>query len=253
VSGLVLDDVRVTKNRVEILHPVSAVLPRGRLIVVAGPNGAGKSTLLRCLAGIEPDGQGRVALDGVELGALTAAARAKLVAWVPPPAPIPFDFDVRSVVAMGRFPWRGGGDENGRERVETALAAMRLAPLSARSVRTLSSGERQKVFIARALASDAPVLLFDEPCAALDLAAALAVLSLFRQLAAAGRLVVVTLHDLALATRFADYTLLLAGGHLVAAGERVLTREAIERVFAVKAESVTAPSGVATWIFHPLV
>jgi iron complex transport system ATP-binding protein len=216
------------------LEPATLSLQPGTLAALVGPNGAGKSTLLAALAGLIP-AQGRAFLGPDALDALTPPERARRLAWVGQEARFDFGFSVREVVAQGRFAW--GDDSQG---VEEALAEFDLAGLAARPVTQLSGGERHRVTLARARATGAPVQLWDEPVAQLDVRHALEVLALARKLAGAGGTLILSLHDLPLALRF-DQVLVLSRGQLVAQGrpQEVLTAQLIREVFGVRAVTGT--------------
>ena len=211
---------------------ISLSLPAGSLTVVVGPNGAGKSTLLQALAGLLP-AAGEVRWGAQPLAELDIPGRARRLAWVGQEARFDFAFTVREVVAQGRYAW--GDDGLGTDE---ALAALDLEALAARPVTQLSGGERHRVTLARAVATAAPVQLWDEPVAQLDVRHALEVLALGRKLAAAGGTLVVSLHDLRLAQGF-DRALVLQRGRLVADGApaEVLTPERILEVFGVHART----------------
>lgn len=211
-------------------------LPRGALVGLVGPNGSGKSTLLQVAAGLLPPGPGgTVRWDGEELARIPALDRGRRAAWVPQEAHFEFGFGVRAVVGQGRF--AHGDDDAG---VDAALARLDLAALAERPVNELSGGERHRVLLARALATDAPLQLWDEPLAALDPRHGLEVLMLARERAKARGTVVFSLHDLRVA-HCLDHVVVLHERRLRAAGrpEAVLTAELLSEVFRVRAE--TAP------------
>lgn len=209
-------------------------LPRGALVGLVGPNGAGKSTLLQVAAGLmSPGPNGAVAWEGEDLARIPVFDRGRRAAWVPQEAHFEFGFSVRSVVAQGRF--AHGDDESG---VDAALARLELTELADRPVNQLSGGERQRVLLARALATEAPLQLWDEPLAALDPRHGLEVLKLARERTREGGTVVFSLHDLRVAHRL-DEVVVLHGGELRAAGrpEAVLTPGLLLDVFRVRAEN----------------
>lgn len=210
-------------------------LPGGALIGLVGPNGAGKSTLLQVAAGLlDPGEGGGVLWSGESLEQVSILERGRRAAWVPQEAHFEFGFSVRSVVSQGRF--AHGDDAKG---VEAVLARLDLAALAERPVNELSGGERQRVLLARALATEAPLQLWDEPLAALDPRHGLEVLLLARERARAGGTVVFSLHDLRVA-HCLDFVVVLKDGALRAAGapEGVLTAELLAEVFRVRAETV---------------
>jgi len=215
------------------LEAVSVDLGPGELVALVGPNGAGKSTLIQALAGLLP-AHGIVHWNGQSLSGIAMAERGRGLAWVGQEAQFEFAFPVREVVAQGRYAW--GDDPSG---VAEALAELDLAHLAARPVTRLSGGERHRVGLARALATAAPIQLWDEPVAQLDVRHALEVMRLARRLVDAGGTVLVSLHDLRAAYRF-DRVLVLDQGRLVGNGgpHDVLTAALIREVFRVKATFV---------------
>jgi iron complex transport system ATP-binding protein len=215
------------------LEAVSLELGPGELVALVGPNGAGKSTLVQALAGLLP-AEGTVAWNGQSLSRILFSERGRMLAWVGQEAHFEFAFPVREVVAQGRYAW--GDDPAG---VAEALAELDLTFLAERPVTRLSGGERHRVGLARALATQAPIQLWDEPVAQLDVRHALEVMRLARRLADAGGTVVVSLHDLRAAYRF-DRVLVLDQGHLVGNGRphAVLTAALIRQVFRVEATFV---------------
>jgi iron complex transport system ATP-binding protein len=217
------------------LQDVSFRLEGGTLAALVGPNGSGKSTLLQILAGLLP-ARGSVELDGQELSSIPFLERGRRMTWLGQESQAEFAFPVREVVAQGRFAW---GDDG--RRVDGALAKLDIAHLADRVVTELSGGERRRVFLARALATAAPIQLWDEPTAGLDVRHALETLRLARELADGGAAVLVSLHDLRAAYRF-DRVLVLDNGCLVGDGEphQVLTAPLIRQVFRVEAHFTTS-------------
>lgn len=215
------------------LDGVDAHIGRGWTAVI-GPNGAGKSTLLRTLAGLLRPDDGRVLLDGRPLVALGAAERARAIAWLAQSGEVTGELSARDTVALGRIAHLGLLGVPGPDDEAAIARAMALTECEAwtnRRLRALSGGERQRVLVARALATEAPVLLLDEPTTHLDAPHQVALARLFSALAAT-RTVVTVLHDLPIALA-ADRLLVMRAGHLVAAGppREPSVREAIGAVF----------------------
>jgi iron complex transport system ATP-binding protein len=217
------------------LQGVSLALEAGTATAVLGPNGAGKSTLLQALAGLLRV-EGRIAWQGAPLGRISHLERGRLLSWVGQESHADFAFPVREVVAQGRYAW--GDDEKG---VEEALAALDLVNLADRAVTQLSGGERRRVFLARALATGAPIQLWDEPTSSLDVRHGLEVYRLVKGLAAQGSTLLVSLHDIRAAYRF-DRVLVLDRGRVAGDGppHDVLTAPLIREVFGVEARFVTS-------------
>ncbi|MCL6626927.1 ABC transporter ATP-binding protein [Alicyclobacillus shizuokensis] len=226
------------------LQAVSARWRGGQVIGVVGPNGAGKSTLLRLIAGVLPAATGTVSLSGRPLRGLASRERARWLAYLPQQLPEDCPFTVREFVEMGRYahrsPWGGVGG-HGWQVIHDSIARMGLGSYEDVPLSQLSGGERQRAGVARCLAQESPVLLLDEPISNLDVHYQLDMLQRLRELADAGRLVVVAIHHLEFAARYCSQLLLLDKGRVYACGrpQEVLTAAALRDVFGVEAEVFT--------------
>jgi iron complex transport system ATP-binding protein len=254
-SLLTVDGLRVRLGGTTVLDDIDATAERGRFVGLVGPNGAGKTTLLQTIAGaITPDA-GRITVDGERIHDLSSKAVSRLVASVPQDTTVAFEFDVRTVVEMGRNPHRsrfGGWTDADAAAVERALDRTDTRQFADRGITTLSGGERQRVLLARALAQDAPLLLLDEPTGSLDINHQVRTLDLVSDLVSAGRTAIAAIHDLDLAARYCDELLVLSAGRVAAAGppEAVLTESAIRDAFGadvvVSENPVTGTMSVTT-------
>ncbi|MFD0267365.1 heme ABC transporter ATP-binding protein [Streptomyces sp. NPDC127106] len=241
-----------------VLAGIDLAARAGEVLALVGPNGAGKSTLLAALAADLPAASGTVRIDGRPAGAWAAPELALRRAVLPQAAELSFPFTVAEVVAMGRAPWAGTGvagaagaadadaDADG-EAVARAMAATEVSGFADRPFTALSGGERARVALARVLAQQAPLLLLDEPTAALDLRHQELVLRICRERAAAGDAVVAVLHDLGLAAAYADRIAVLEGGRIAADGPpaKVLRADLLSQVYRQPVEVLPHPqSGI---------
>jgi iron complex transport system ATP-binding protein len=243
-GGLTLADVTVRLAGQEIVRSINASLTGSELVALVGPNGAGKTTLLRALAGLLPHA-GAVRHGATDLAALPPAARARLIAYLPQGHQAHWPLPARDIVALGRYP-HGGRDPSRLTVVDAAIvaSAMQRADCTSfadRDVQTLSGGERARVMMARVLAVEAPILLADEPTAALDPRHQIEIMTTLKSEAARGALVIAVTHDLVLAGRFADRVLLMKDGALVADGPpaAVLTAPMMRQVYGVETVCIT--------------
>lgn len=220
-------------------------LPRGTLTALLGTNGAGKSTLLRTLAGLQPPLAGDIFWEGNSLASLTPEERAKRLSIVLTVRPETGNLTVREVVALGRLPHRQGlwGSRNAAADAEAVERAMQLTTTSAwseRPVSRLSDGERQRVFIAKALAQETPLILLDEPTAFLDYPSRVQFFNLLKRLTnEMGKTVLLSSHDVELAAAHADRILLLSKESLCLAPTEAKERNhAIRDFFRLDAETL---------------
>ena len=248
-SCLKAQDLEVRLGGRSVLRQAHLELEPGRLLAVIGPNGAGKTTLLRALAGVVPLAGGKVFLGQREVGGMPRREIARQLAYLPQETATSFSLEVGEVVLLGRYayshPFRGysRGD---REAVRQAMEQADVGHLAHRLLVTLSGGERRRVFLARAIAQQARVLVLDEPMSALDVGHAFAVLELLLRLADAGKAVIFSLHELTLAVRGPDEVILLHEGEITARGdpEQVLTGPAAQAAFGVPLAVTKKPRGV---------
>lgn len=229
-----------------IVHEMNVRIEEGSITALVGPNGCGKSTLLRGLSRLLKPAGGTVYLDGHDIHAMKAKELAKKLGILPQSPTAPEGLTVHELVAQGRYPhqsWFQQWSKEDERIVDQALTKTNLTMFADRPVDTLSGGQRQRAWIAMALAQQTDVLLLDEPTTYLDLAYQMDVLDLLDDLNAEGRTVVMVLHDLNQAARYADTVVALRGGQIITQGEpeRVMTPENIWQIFGLKAEVVTDP------------
>ncbi|MFI6939484.1 ABC transporter ATP-binding protein [Streptomyces sp. NPDC050418] len=230
-----------------IVDDLDLVLPGGAITAIVGPNACGKSTLLRGLTRLLAPARGTVALDGTDIHRMPARALARRMGLLPQQPVTPEAITVEALVRLGRYPhqrllspWSAAD----QAAVDEALERTGTAALRDRPVDRLSGGQRQRAWIALALAQDTDLLLLDEPTTFLDLRHQLDVLDLVAELhSAAGRTVVMVLHDLGQAARYADHLVVLKDGKLAAAGAPadVLDAELVRSVFDVDCRVIPDP------------
>jgi iron complex transport system ATP-binding protein len=233
--ALTLAQVALDLQRRRVLDGASVAFERGRVTVILGPNGAGKTSLLRIAAGLTAPSAGTVAIDGVALSAMPRRALARTIGYLPQQGNVAWNMPARDVVALGRLPHTSGPAADA-VAIDAALAATDTAAFADRPVGELSGGERARVLLARVLAGNPDWLLADEPLASLDPAHQLDLLDRLRDQAAAGKGVIVVLHDLAQAARVADDAVLVADGRIAASGAAadVLTPDRLGDLFGVR-------------------
>ncbi|PQA88597.1 ABC transporter ATP-binding protein [Hyphococcus luteus] len=236
---LELDHISVSLKGRRILNDISMSAREGEFIGLIGPNGAGKSTLLRTAAGLLPVEAGTRRLAGAAMETLSPRERARALSYLPQTRPLYWAMPVRSLVALGRFAWGNPLTEDARdaEAVDCALAACGAGHLADRPASELSGGELSRVHLARALAGETPLLLADEPAAALDPAHQLSVMQLLRAKAEEGKAVIAALHDLTLAARYCTRIVMVHEGGVAADGapKDVLTDDQLQQVFRIRA------------------
>ncbi len=235
----------------------SLAIPAGEFFGIIGPNGSGKSTLLRILAGILPFPRGEVLLLRKKLKQLSRRKIAQLVALVPQESFFPFEWRVEEVVMMGRNPYLRFFERPRPEdikKVEEAMRNTEVLDFRTSSINSLSTGEKQRVVLARALAQEAEILLLDEATAHLDLSHRLSILRILKKLNLAGRTIVFVSHELNEAAMFCSRVLLLSKGRALAcdAPEKVVTSELIRQAYGVEPVIITHPlTGGHPQIFLP--
>ncbi len=232
-------------GRTPIVHGVDLDVTPGALTVLVGANASGKSTLVRGLARLLPPLGGTVTLDGTDLSRLPNRRVARTIGVLPQHPVAPDGIRVGDLVAHGRYPHQPvfRGHRSDDDVVAAALAATDAAALVDRRVDELSGGQRQRVWIAMALAQQPRILLLDEPTSALDVAHQVEVLDVLRAEVSRGMTVVLVIHDLTLAARYADEVVVMAGGRILARGEPVgtLTEGVVEQAFGVRARVLQDP------------
>jgi len=242
VSALAAGNVTVSIGTKQIVRDANLTLSAGDLVALVGPNGAGKTTLMRALAGLIPS-RGTITVQGKPLDALSPGERARAIAYLPQGHIFHWPMSVEAIVMLGRAPHGdafSSTSPDDRAAVVQAMATTETQVFAERAVTTLSGGEKARVALARALATQAPILLADEPTAALDPRHQLTVMAMLRGAADSGGAILAIMHDLTLAARFADRVLVMDDGRIVAEGTpaEALTPERLAAVFGIEAAIV---------------
>jgi iron complex transport system ATP-binding protein len=232
------------------LQDVSSVFEGGRVVALVGPNGAGKSTLLKACAGLLEPKSGIVSIDDQNIEGLSLRTKAKRIAYLPPDGRSAWPMSAKRIVALGRVPHLKPLSDTSHEddeAISQALDQAGVEHLADRAFNTLSSGERARVLIARALATRADIMLLDEPTAALDPQHQLAVMELLKAEAKRGALIVMAVHALELVAKYADQVLVLKDGQLKTDGPPAtsLSEDMVRDVFGIIAPGGIKPTDLA--------
>ncbi|EHC11183.1 ABC transporter ATP-binding protein [Fischerella thermalis CCMEE 5273] len=247
MKGLSTKSLSLAYDGVPIIRDLNLAIPSGQISVLVGANGCGKSTLLRGLARLLKPLGGTVYLDGESIFKLSTKEVAQQLGILPQGPVAPEGLTVRDLVAQGRYPyqnWLQQWSAKDEKIVQQALEITNLLDLAERELDTLSGGQRQRAWIAMALAQDTDILLLDEPTTFLDLAHQIEVLDLLYELhQTQGRTIVMVLHDLNHACRYADYLVAVKDGRIFTAGEpkQVMTEEMVQEVFGLECRVVNDP------------
>ena len=236
----------------EILHGIDARFPKGKISVLCGPNGCGKSTTVKALLRLVPEVKGGIFIEGTPLGALSQGELARRVAYVPQSRNVP-DITVYRLVMHGRFPYLSYPRRYRKEdhaHVREALKWLELEDLADRKLESLSGGQRQKAYMAMALAQDTDVIVLDEPTNFLDIRNQYELLARARAMTELGKKVVIILHDFELILHCADHVVLLGEGLVRASGgaREVLESAEMQRTFGVTPCFYETPDGVHCYV-----
>jgi iron complex transport system ATP-binding protein len=247
MNSITTENLAVAYENNLVIGNLDMRIPRGKITAIIGPNGCGKSTLLKAVGRILKPKNGFVYLNGEAVHTLSTREVARRMAILPQSPQAPAGLTVGELVSYGRFPYqRGFGKLKPEEKkiIAWALEVTKLTEYETTAVDNLSGGQRQRVWIAMALAQETELILLDEPTTYLDLSYQLEILELLYRLnREQGRTIVMVLHDLNLAARFADYMIALRGGEIVLHGspEVVVTPEVLRKTFHIAAEVMVEP------------
>lgn len=240
MTKLIVQDLTVQIKDAKLVDAASFSLSPGEFVVLLGPNGAGKTSLIRASLGLERATHGKAALGGDETANLSPIERARRIAYLPQLRPLAWPNQVRDVVALGRFSHGAAmGRLNAEDAaaVDRALIACDLDHLAHRRADTLSGGELARMHCARAFAAEAPLLVADEPIAALDPRHQFRILDMVSEYVKSGGGALVVLHDIQLAVRYATRLIWMKQGRIVSDGSPTdtLTSQQLESIYGIRA------------------
>lgn len=231
-----------------ILNDLSVTIPEGKITTIIGANGCGKSTLIKALSRIIPTTKGTVYLDGKAISSQTTKTVAQKLALLPQLLEVPAGIDVFDLVSYGRFPHQRGFGHlslTDIDKINWAMTATSLTDLATQPVDSLSGGQRQKAWIAMALAQDTDLIFLDEPTTYLDLNHQLEILELLQELnQTTDKTIVMVLHDLNQASRFSDHVIAMKQGQITHQGEPtdIFTSDIIKDLFQIEANFISDPN-----------
>lgn len=251
-----IENLTAGYNGQNTIRDISLTFKKDEISVLIGPNGCGKSTLLKTLCGIVPITQGRILFENADILTLHKKAIAQKMAYLPQSRNMPI-ISARRMVLHGRFPHLGYPKKYRKEDydiVHTAMEQMGVLKYADTSIDTLSGGERQKVYLAMALAQSTPIVLLDEPTTYLDIYHQLDVIKLAVELKKQGKTVILVLHDLNLALQCADTIMVMDNGEIVtiAPPQEIISENVLEGVFKVKTEICYTKDGDRCYAFKLL-
>jgi len=247
MTGLYANELTLAYDDASIIHNLRLAIPMGQVTALVGPNGCGKSTLLRGISRLLKPKHGTVILDGQDIWKLPTKELAKRLGILPQSPVAPEGLTVHELVAQGRYPhqsWLQQWSAEDERVTQEALAITHIEDFADRPVDTLSGGQRQRAWIAMTLAQDSEVILLDEPTTFLDLAYQIDVLDLLYELnRQRKKTIVMVVHDLNHACRYADYLVAVKEGQIAAQGipSEVVTERLVRDVFGVECLIIPDP------------
>ncbi|MBN2851789.1 MAG: ABC transporter ATP-binding protein [Clostridia bacterium] len=252
--SLVIDNLHFSYGSTEVLKGVSSYFENSTFYAIVGPNGCGKSTLLKCLYGYLSPGEGTIKINNHNIMKMSHRKRAMNISYVAQSNEISFDFAVKDIVAMGRNPYISrfaSLSDTDISHIHDALEKTSMTELKDKSINELSGGEKQRAFIARALAQDTEIILLDEPVSMLDINHQIEIMDTVKSLSLNHhRTIIAVLHDLNLASLYADCVILMNKGsiHSIGSSSKVLTKENINSVYKTEVDIYDTVEGMPRFI-----
>jgi iron complex transport system ATP-binding protein len=233
-------------NTKEVLQDISFSLKQGEFLGIIGPNGAGKSTILRLICGILKPGKGMITILGEPIERIEPKELAKKIAFVPQETHFALDFTVEDIVMMGRYPYLKAFQRENKIDYQARDHALEYADVQTfrkRMINSLSSGERQRVVLARALAQEPAILILDEPTSHLDLHHQYAIMELLKKFNKEGMSIIVVNHDLNLASLYCERLILMHQGKIFAQGSpgELINERTLKQVYQTDVKVIKHP------------
>ncbi|MCK4257649.1 MAG: ABC transporter ATP-binding protein [Halanaerobiales bacterium] len=241
---IMIDKIKVAYGEKIILEDLSLSIKKGKMVSIIGPNGSGKSTIIKAISKNTKIKKGKISFEGKNISKIKSKEYAREIAVLSQHYVCPTDISVRELVSYGRYAytnWMSGGTKEDTEIIDWALNRTGVKEYENRKMSTLSGGEKQRVWIAMALAQKPKVLLLDEPTTYLDMCHQLELLELIKSLNINDQLtVVMVLHDINQAIRYSDEIIVINNGQVVAEGnvDSVIDHEILKSVFRINATEV---------------
>lgn len=241
-------------NKTNIISDINVHFKKGEITTIIGPNGSGKSTLLKAISGLCKINKGQILLKDKLLAEYSNSDRSKIISYLPQQRPLP-SITVKRIVLHGRFPHLGYPRKYRKEDYDLCNLAMEQANvihLKERNMEELSGGERQKVYLAMAYASQSEIFLMDEPMTFLDIRYQIDLLSMMKKMKAEGKTVITILHDLNSAMHTADKILVMNKGTIAGfdTPENIFDSKVLEDVFQIKQKLILDENGKKYYVFH---
>lgn len=249
MSAIEVQSITAGYGKHIILENVSVRIPKGKVTMIIGPNGCGKSTLLKHIARIKRPGKGRILLEQKDMAKLSAKAIARKMAILPQSPVAPSGLLVKELVSFGRFPYQKPMGPLQKEDMEIIERSMKQTGILAQKdalVETLSGGQRQRAWIALALAQNTDIIVLDEPTTYLDISYQLELLELLKQMNKdSGQTIIMVLHELNLACRYADHIIGMKQGKILFEGNPndVITPEHLHDLYGIRVQLQKSKDG----------
>lgn len=243
-----VNNISAGYGKEEILHGISFKAEEGKITTLVGSNGSGKSTLLKALLGLIPWSGGGITVDGMPVKGMSRAEIARRIAYLPQGKNVP-DISAGRMTLHGRFPYLSYPRryrESDFQIAEEAMRQMGVLELADRQMAELSGGMRQKVYLAMALAQQAPAIVMDEPTTYLDIGQQLKFAEIIKKLSESGKTIVLVLHDILLALKISDHIAAVRDGKIIQCGtpEEILKTDIMRELYGITVKSVRTEKGI---------